>query len=55
MIRFVLATNPLGALSLAPIGLSLFTHGRLPLTGKRVRGIKDLRKIVAKAQELGGE
>ena len=55
MIKFILATNPLGALSLAPIGLSLFRHGRLPLTGKRVHGISDLRKIVAKAQELGGE
>ena len=55
MIKFMLATNPFGALSAAPLGLSLYTHGRLPLTGKRVRDIEGIRKIVAKAQELGGE
>ncbi len=55
MIKFMLATNPLGALSYAPLGLSLFTHGRLPLIGKRVDNIAAIRKIVAKAQELGGE
>jgi len=55
MVRYMLATNPLSALSAAPIGLSLYTHGRLPLLGKQIREIKSLRKIVAKAQELGGE
>jgi quinone-modifying oxidoreductase, subunit QmoC len=55
MIKFMLATNPLGAFSAAPLGLSLFTHGRLPIAGKRVRDIEGIRKIVAKAQELGGE
>ncbi len=55
MIKFMLATNPLGSISYAPLGLSLFTHGRLPLTGKRVDNIEAIRKIVAKAQELGGE
>jgi heterodisulfide reductase subunit C len=55
MIKFMLATNPLGAISAAPVGLSLRTHGRLPLGGSRVRDIDGLRKIVAKAQELGGE
>jgi heterodisulfide reductase subunit C len=55
MIKFMLTTNPFGALSYAPLGLSLFTHGRLPLTGKSVDNIKAIRKIVAKAQELGGE
>jgi heterodisulfide reductase subunit C len=55
MIRFMLAANPLGAISAAPIGLSLYTHSRLPLFGKKVRDIEGLRRIVAKAQELGGE
>ena len=55
MIKFMLATNPLGAFSAAPIGLSLFTHGRLPLKGKKIRNIRGLRKIVSVAQELGGE
>ncbi len=53
--RFVLAANPLGAITGAPIGLSLFTHGRLPLGGHKIRDVAGLRKIIAKAQELGGE
>jgi heterodisulfide reductase subunit C len=55
MVKFMLAANPWGAVSAAPIGLSLFAHGRLPLFGKKVRDIDGLRKILAKAQELGGE
>jgi len=55
MAKITLATNPLSAISLAPIGLALYTHHRLPLFGKKVRDIDGLRKIVAKAQELGGE
>ena len=47
MVRFMLTANPLGAISAAPIGLSLYTHGRLPLTGKRIQDINGLRKIVA--------
>jgi heterodisulfide reductase subunit C len=55
MTRFALITDPLGSVALAPIGISLFMHGRLPLGGGKVKGIEGLRKIIAKAQELGGE
>jgi len=55
MVKYMLATNPLGSISAAPVGLSLRMHGRLPLGGSKVRDIEGLRKIVAKAQELGGE
>jgi heterodisulfide reductase subunit C len=55
MARFLLAANPLGAFAAAPIGLGLRLHGRLPLGGSKVRRIDSLRKIVAKAQQLGGE
>jgi heterodisulfide reductase subunit C len=55
MTRFMLATNPLASIAAAPLALSLRTHGRLPLGGSKVRDIDGLRKIVAKAQELGGE
>ncbi len=55
MTRFMLATNPLGSVAQAPVALNLRTHGRLPLGGSRVRDIDGLRKIVAKAQKLGGE
>lgn len=53
--RFFLATKPLAALAAAPIGLRLYSHGRLPLGGGRVRDVAGLRRIVAKALELGGE
>ncbi len=55
MARYMLTADPLGAFAAAPIGWSLRAHGRLPLKGSRVREIESLRKIVAKAQELGGE
>jgi hypothetical protein len=55
MVKFMLATNPAGAVASAPVGIALYTHGRLPLTGSKIRGIVGLRKIIAKAQELGGE
>lgn len=56
MARFMLSTNPLGAIAAAPIGMSLFSHGRLPLVnGEKIRDIEGLRKIVAAAQKLGGE
>ncbi len=55
MVRYMLAADPFGAFAAAPIGWNLRTHGRLPLKGSRVRAIESLRKIVAKAQELGGE
>jgi quinone-modifying oxidoreductase, subunit QmoC len=55
MMKVVLSTKPLSGISLAPIGLGLITHGRLPIFGKKVRDIEGLRKIVAKAKTLGGE
>jgi quinone-modifying oxidoreductase, subunit QmoC len=55
MARFILMTNPMGALGAAPIGISLLSRGRLPLGGSKVRDLEGFRKIVAKAQELGGE
>ena len=55
MARYVLSTNPLGGIGMSPIGMQLWSHGRLPLGGPRVRDIEGLRKIMAKAQALGGE
>lgn len=41
----------------APIGLGLFLKGRLPLTGDRIKGIKDLQKMLDRcdeSEEMGG-
>ncbi len=55
MFKVVMGTDPFGGVSLAPVGWGLLSHSRLPLFGKKIRDIEGLRKIVAKAQELGGE
>jgi heterodisulfide reductase subunit C len=55
LLRYTLATNPLGGISRAPVGLSLLRRGRFPLGGSRVKDIASLDRIMAKAQELGGE
>jgi hypothetical protein len=55
MVKFMLAANPLGAIAAAPVGAKLFSHSRLPIFGKKVRDLEGLRKILAKAQKLGGE
>ncbi len=55
LMRFVLATKPISGIKSAPLGMRLKMRGRLPMFGKRVKDIEGLRRIVAKAQELGGE
>jgi heterodisulfide reductase subunit C len=55
MFKILMATKPLSGVSLAPIGFDLIIHNRLPIFGKKVRDIAGLRKIVAKATELGGD
>jgi heterodisulfide reductase subunit C len=55
MVRFMVAANPAGAVKAAPIGFKLWQRGRLPLRPRPIRDRAGLRRIVAKAQELGGE
>ena len=52
MLRYYLSTNPLAALKVLPVGLKLFSHKRLSLIPKRVRGRQDLAKIVQKFTEV---
>ena len=54
MIKLFLKTNPFAALKLAPVGMGLFFHGRLPLGPTRIKGMKDLKAIMAKAKAIGG-
>ncbi len=55
MRRFLLATRPFGALKESGVAWNLKTRGRLPLGAKPVKDLDGLRRIIAKAQELGGE
>lgn len=52
--RFYLLTKPLAMLKMGPLGLSMFTRGRMALRPSRIRQIDQLRAIINKAKELGG-
>jgi heterodisulfide reductase subunit C len=53
--RFHLRHHPLGAVKMATsMRLSLFRKGRMDLTPHRIKGIKQLKAILAKAKELEG-
>jgi len=54
MLKLFLRTNPFAALKLAPVGLGLFLHRRLPLKPSRIKGIGGLKAILDKAKALGG-
>jgi heterodisulfide reductase subunit C len=54
MIKLFLKTNPFAALKLAPVGMGLFFHKRLPLKPSRIKGMSELKAILDKARELGG-
>lgn len=52
--RFFLRTSPLAALKMAPVGLKLFLHRRLPLRAEKIRGTDELEAIIKEAQTIGG-
>ena len=58
MLRFYLSsipyllTNPLAALKMLPLGLRLFLHRRMPLLPNRVKGRRELSKIIQKFREV---
>ena len=54
MLKLFLKTNPFAAIKMAPVGLSLFTHKRLPLRPSRIKGMGELKAILDKARALGG-
>ena len=48
-------TNPFKALTMIPMGLKLLSHHRLPLMPSRVKGMRELRAMIRKAQSLERE
>lgn len=54
MLKYFLKTNPLAALKMATVGLSLFTHKRMPLRPKRIKGKEDLSRMIQRFRENGG-
>jgi heterodisulfide reductase subunit C len=55
MIKYLLRTNPLGSIKMAPLGQNLFLKGRMTLTGEKIKDVKGFQAIVDKAMELGGQ
>jgi heterodisulfide reductase subunit C len=52
--RFYLTQKPASLLRMGPLGLSMFTRGRISLTPTRIRQVDQLQAIIDKAKELGG-
>jgi heterodisulfide reductase subunit C len=52
--RFYLFNKPLAMLKMGPLGLSMFTRGRMALVPTRIKNIEQLQAIIKKAKQLGG-
>lgn len=53
--RYHLAHHPLDMVKMAPMGLGMWRKGRMDLTPKRIKDLDQLRAILDKAKQLGGE
>ncbi|MBN1992996.1 MAG: 4Fe-4S dicluster domain-containing protein [Anaerolineae bacterium] len=54
--RYYLRHNPLGMVKMATtMGPGMFFKGRMGLIPTRIKGLKELKAILKKAKELGGE
>jgi heterodisulfide reductase subunit C len=52
--RYYLFNKPLAMLRMGPLGLSMFTKGRMSLVPARIRQLDQLQAIIRKANQLGG-
>lgn len=50
--RYHLSYHPLDVMKMAPMGLGMLRKGRMDLTPKKIKGINQLKSILAKAKEL---
>lgn len=51
-LRYHLQHNPLNLAKMAPLGAQMLSKGRMGLIAKRIRDIRQLKAILAKAKEL---
>lgn len=52
--RFYLFNKPLAMLKMGPMGLAMFSRGRMSLRPTKIKKIDQLQAIIQKARELGG-
>ncbi len=53
--RYHLSHHPLDMVKMAPMGLGMWRKGRMDLTPKRIKNLNQLKAILEKAKQLGGE
>ena len=51
--RYYLLNKPFAMLKMGPMGLSMFTRGRMALTPTKIKRVDQLQAIIKKARELG--
>jgi heterodisulfide reductase subunit C len=52
--RYYLFNKPLAMLRMGPLGLRMFTRGRMSLLPTKIKNLDQLQAIINKAKELGG-
>lgn len=50
--RYHLSYHPMDMMKMAPMGLGMLRKGRMDLTPKKIKGLDQLKSILAKAKEL---
>ena len=50
--RYHLSYHPMDVMKMAPMGLGMLRKGRMDLTPKKIKGLDQLKSILAKAKEL---
>jgi heterodisulfide reductase subunit C len=53
--RFYLLNKPFAMLKMVPMGLSMFTRGRMALTPTKIKKIDQLQAIINKAKEISAK
>lgn len=51
--RYYLLNKPFAMLKMVPMGLSMFTRGRMALMPSKIKRLDQLQAIIKKAQEIG--
>jgi len=52
--RYYLLNRPMAMLKMGPMGLSMFTRGRMSLRPTKIRQVDQLQAIIKKAKQIGG-
>ena len=52
LVKYFLRADLFGWVAQLPVGWKLLSRGRLPLTAKRIKGVKEIRAITEKVREI---